>query len=163
MPSSGASGTILATGESDAAGRTMVLGGDEQLAGVGARAAGSTFPSDGGGVIRHYARENARLESLATATAASVGRPIPPVAFDGKGEALIDFRGPAGTIPTYSFADVLCRTRCGRQAPRADHRRRRDGAGPAGHPPHVRRRAPPDAGPRDPGQRDLDGRSTATR
>ncbi len=102
-----APGTILATGESDAKGGTRVLGGDEQLAEIGARAAGSTFPSDAGGVMRRYSRENANLESLATATAESVGRPIGAERFHPDGTAFIDFRGPARTIPTYSFADVL--------------------------------------------------------
>ncbi len=102
-----APGTILATGESDDRGRTRVLGGDEQLASIGARAAGSTFPSDEGAVVRRYARENTHLESLATATAESLGRPIGTDAFDDAGDALIDFRGPTGTIPTYSFVDVL--------------------------------------------------------
>ncbi len=101
-----APGTILATGESDTQGRTRVLGGDEALAEIGARAAGGTFPSDAGGVIRRYSRENATLESLATATAESVGRSVPATDFQADGTALIDFRGPARTIPTYSFADV---------------------------------------------------------
>ncbi|MDQ8047077.1 MAG: CHASE2 domain-containing protein, partial [Solirubrobacteraceae bacterium] len=100
-------GTILATGESDAHGHTKVLGGDKQLAEIGARAADSTFPSDKAGVIRSYARENTHLASLATAAAASVGHPVAKDAFDGHGDALIDFRGPTGTIPTYSFVDVL--------------------------------------------------------
>lgn len=100
-------GTILATGESDDQGKTRVLGGDEQLAEIGARAADSTFPNDSGGVIRHYERQNGKLATLATATAASLGRPVSPKAFDRNGDAMIDFRGPTGTIPTYSFIDVL--------------------------------------------------------
>ncbi|MBJ7473082.1 MAG: CHASE2 domain-containing protein [Solirubrobacteraceae bacterium] len=102
-----APGTVLATGESDAQGGTRVLGGDAQLAEIGARAAGSTFPSDKGGVMRRYSRENAGLESLATVTADSVGRPISTDRFPTDGTALIDFRGPSRTIPTYSFVDVL--------------------------------------------------------
>lgn len=102
-----ARGTILATGESDAEGRTRVLGGDEQLASIGARAASSTFPSDAGGTIRRYSRENARLPSLATAVADQLGRPLRPHQFDADGSALIDYRGPTGTVPTYSFVDVL--------------------------------------------------------
>lgn len=102
-----APGTILATGESDDRGRTRVLGGDQQLASVGARAAGSTFPSDDGGVIRRYSIDNAGLASLATATADSLGQPITPEDFNRAGEALIDYRGPTGTIPTYSFVEVL--------------------------------------------------------
>lgn len=99
-------GTILATGESDANGRTRVLGGDEQLAEIGARAASSTFPSDAGGVIRRYDAENTKLITIAAAVAKQRGVTLDPSAFTGEG-ALIDFRGPTGTIPTYSFADVL--------------------------------------------------------
>jgi CHASE2 domain-containing sensor protein len=102
-----AKNTILATGESDGQGKTRVLGGDEQLAEIGAKAADSTFPSDAGGVIRSYQRENSHLASIANATAASVKQPINASAFGRGGKALIDFRGPAGTIPNYSFADVL--------------------------------------------------------
>ncbi|MDO9355334.1 MAG: CHASE2 domain-containing protein [Solirubrobacteraceae bacterium] len=102
-----APGTVLSTGESDAQGRTRVLGGDEQLAEIGAEAAGSTFPSDSGGVIRRYTAENTHLASMAAATAAGLSHPVTPADFAKNGDALIDFRGPAGTIPTYSFADVL--------------------------------------------------------
>ncbi|MEH3052920.1 MAG: CHASE2 domain-containing protein [Patulibacter minatonensis] len=102
-----APGTILATGESDANGGTRVLGGDEQLAEIGARAASSTFPSDSAGVIRRYAEENAGLVSLASAAASAAGRPLPASSYAGDGTALIDFRGPTGTVPTYSFVDVL--------------------------------------------------------
>lgn len=101
-----APGTILATGESDAQGRTRVLGGDAQLAEIGARAASSTFPSDAGGVIRRYDAENANLATIAAAVAAQEGVRSPASSF-GRDGALIDFRGPTGTIPTYSFADVL--------------------------------------------------------
>ncbi len=101
-----APGTILATGESDAQGRTRVLGGDAQLAEIGARAASSTSPSDAGGVIRRYDAENANLATIAAAVAAQQGVRSPASSF-GRDGALIDFRGPAGTIPTYSFADVL--------------------------------------------------------
>lgn len=102
-----APGTILATGESDAQGRTRVLGGDEQLAEIGARAASSTFPSEAGGVIRRYARENVRLDTLAMAVAQAHGAVPSARRFGAQGTALIDFRGPTGTIPTFSFVDVL--------------------------------------------------------
>ncbi|WP_053227322.1 CHASE2 domain-containing protein [Solirubrobacter soli] len=88
---------ILATGEVDDNGHTRVLGGDENLADAGARAAASTFPTDPGGSIRRYAREDTHLATIA----ALFGKPMEP------DTALIDFRGPTGTIPTYSFADVL--------------------------------------------------------
>jgi CHASE2 domain-containing sensor protein len=95
---------ILATGEVDDNGRTRVLGGDENLAEAGgARAAASTFPTDPGGSIRRYARVDTHLVTIPALVAERFSTPV-----DAK-SALIDFRGPTGTIPTYSFADVLDR------------------------------------------------------
>ena len=93
---------ILATGESDGRGGTRVLGGEEQLEQAGgAVAASSTFPNDAGGVIRRVASADAGLATIAAVDRAAARRPKRPR------EALIDFRGPPGTIPTYSFVDVL--------------------------------------------------------
>ena len=142
---------ILATGEIDAQGRTRVLGGDEGLAEAGgARAAASTFPTDPGGAIRRYAREDTQLATIPALVGARFGSPMQDES------ALIDFRGPTGTIPTYSFADVLERrvgagqlrgkiVVVGATAP-----------GAAGRPHHVRARRASDARRRDRGQRDLD-------
>ncbi|MEA2126905.1 MAG: hypothetical protein QOI80_3687 [Solirubrobacteraceae bacterium] len=92
---------VLATGESDARGRTRVLGGDAGLARVGAVAAAANLPAESGGVIRRYEPKVAKLETIAAAVARRLGRPAP------HRPALIDFRGPAGTVPTVSFADLL--------------------------------------------------------
>jgi CHASE2 domain-containing sensor protein len=93
---------ILATGEVDDSGRTRVLGGDENLAEAGgARAAASTFPTDPGGSIRRYARADTQLATIPALVAERFATPVQTKT------ALIDFRGPTGTIPTYSFADVL--------------------------------------------------------
>lgn len=101
-------GVILATVESDARGRTQVLGGDDVLRELGARAASASFPPAPGGVVRRYSREDGGgLPSIATAVAEQVGRPLQRTDFNARGNALIDFRGPAGTFPTYSFGDVL--------------------------------------------------------
>ena len=59
-----AEGVILATGEVDDQGGTRVLGGDEALAEAGARAAASTFPTDSGGAIRRFAREDTGLGTI---------------------------------------------------------------------------------------------------
>jgi CHASE2 domain-containing sensor protein len=106
---------ILATGESDGHGGTRVLGGNEQLAKAGgAVAAASTFPYEQGGIIRRYRRTDAGLATIPAVTARLLGHPVPAGRFDDDGAALIDFRGGPGTIPTYSFADVL-RGRIGAQ------------------------------------------------
>ncbi|MDA0167518.1 CHASE2 domain-containing protein [Solirubrobacter taibaiensis] len=96
-----AEGVILATGEVDDQGGTRVLGGDEGLAEAGARAAASTFPTDSGGAIRRFAREDTGLGTIPAVVGERFGPPMEVK------DALIDFRGPTGTIPTYSFADVL--------------------------------------------------------
>ncbi len=98
-----APGTVLSTTEVDEKGRTNVLGGDENLKAAGARAANTSTPVDNGAVIRHVAHEIDGLETFAVAAAESAtGRPVEP--FD---EHYIDFAGPAGTVPTYNFHDLV--------------------------------------------------------
>ena len=101
-----AGGAVLATSETDGRGGTNVLGGDENLAAVGARAAAANLPEDDRGVLRRFRFEEGGLESIAAAVAGRLGRPIAPSDFDSGG-AWIDYRGPAGTIPTLSFVDAL--------------------------------------------------------
>ena len=111
-----ADGIVLATGESDARGRTRVLGGDQNLRRIGAVAAAANLPPDPGGVVRRYEQLVGRLPSIAVTAAEQLERPTPR--FGSDGSSLIDFRGPPGTTPTYSFSDVL--------AGQVDARRLRD-------------------------------------
>ncbi|HMD58045.1 MAG TPA: CHASE2 domain-containing protein [Solirubrobacteraceae bacterium] len=97
---------VLATTEVDATGETAVLGGDANLRQVGAVAAASNLSAEEGGIIRRYPYSRLGLPSLATAAARAAGMPIARSSFED-GSALIDFRGPPGAIPTYSFSDVL--------------------------------------------------------
>ena len=90
-----APGTVLATGESDGHGGTKVLGGERNLKRIGAFAGAANLPAGPGGVIRRYARD---VEGLPT-----MAKRVVPEARGG----LIDFHGPAGTIPTYAFLDLL--------------------------------------------------------
>ncbi len=99
-----AGGAVLATSETDGHGRTNVLGGDENLERIGARAAASNLPDEAGGVIRRFHGEVMGLPTLAVTVARRAGRELPPFGRDG---ALIDFRGPPGTIPTVSFSTLL--------------------------------------------------------
>ncbi|HEX5910740.1 MAG TPA: HD domain-containing phosphohydrolase, partial [Thermoleophilaceae bacterium] len=70
------------------------------------RAAASDLTNEKGTVTR-FKREVAGLDTLATAAAKRAGgSPLAPGLF-GEGGAWIDYRGPAGTIPTVSFSDVL--------------------------------------------------------
>jgi CHASE2 domain-containing sensor protein len=102
-----AGGAVLATSESDGRGGTNVLGGEESLERVGARAAASDLHNDRTGTVSRFPRAVAGLETLAVATAERVGgRALSPSAF-GKAGAWIDYRGPPGAIETVSFADLV--------------------------------------------------------
>ena len=102
-----APGTVLSTTEVGPRGTTNVLGGDRQLAKIGARAANTLLPTEAGGVIRRFPHELDGLESFAVATGEEVlGRQVSRDGFDDTG-AYIDYHGPPGTVPTYGFADVM--------------------------------------------------------
>jgi response regulator RpfG family c-di-GMP phosphodiesterase len=101
-----AGGAVLATSETNGRGGTNVLGGDENLAAIGARAAAANLPEDDRGVLRRFRSEEGGLESIAVAVARRQGRSVEGADF-GSGGAWIDYRGPAGTVPTLSFVDAL--------------------------------------------------------
>jgi HD-GYP domain-containing protein (c-di-GMP phosphodiesterase class II) len=101
-----AGGAVLATSETDGHGGTRVLGGDENLAEIGAEAAASNLPDESGGVIRRFGPEVAGLPTLAVTVAGRLGRPVRKSDFPAGG-ALIDYRGRPGTIPTVSFSTLL--------------------------------------------------------
>jgi HD-GYP domain-containing protein (c-di-GMP phosphodiesterase class II) len=101
-----AGGAVLATSESDGHGHSNVLGGDENLAAIGARAAASNLPDEAGGVIRRFSYSMSGMDTVAVAVAKRLGHRVEPAAF-ADGGSYIDFRGPAGTVPTYSFSDLV--------------------------------------------------------
>jgi response regulator RpfG family c-di-GMP phosphodiesterase len=101
-----AGGAVLATSETDETGRSNVLGGDENLRAIGARAAASNLPDEEGGVIRRFTYAMGGLDTIAVAAAKREGRRVDAHAF-APGGSYIDFRGPAGTVPTYSFSDLV--------------------------------------------------------
>ena len=102
-----AGGGVLATSESDGRGGTNVLGGDENLRAINARAAGSDLTNDSTGAVERFPYAVRGLKSLGVVTAERVnGRPVDPERFED-GQARIDFRGDPGTIRTLSFSDVL--------------------------------------------------------
>ncbi len=97
---------VLATTETDQHGHSNVLGGDQQLARVGARAGAANIQGSAGGTLRRVPFEVGGLPTLAVAAAeATTGRAVPRSTFPPEG-ALIDFRGPPGTIPTLTFESV---------------------------------------------------------
>jgi len=98
---------VLATTEVDEEGRTNVMGGDQNLRAAGARAGAAHMPTDPADVIRRFPHAMSGLESLAVAGAERAsGREIAASAFPAEG-AWIDYAGPPGTVPTYSFSRVL--------------------------------------------------------
>lgn len=98
-------GTILATTETNGRGGTNVLGGDDNLAMVKAKAAMASFPILGGGEIARVEPTDDGVPTLAVAAAQALGHRVDLNAFE-KGGAWIDYRGPPGTIPEVSFSDV---------------------------------------------------------
>jgi len=101
-----AGGGVLATSESDGRGGTNVLGGDENLATIGARAGAGNLPDEREGVLRRFGHSVARLKTLAVVVAERRGDRVSATEFPDDG-ALIDFRGPPGTVPTYSLSALL--------------------------------------------------------
>jgi CHASE2 domain-containing sensor protein len=101
-----AGGAVLATSESDGRGHTNVLGGDENLRAIGARAAASNLPGEEAGVLRRFTYSMERLETIPVVIAERRGLHPRPSAFP-RGGAYIDFRGPAGTVPTVSLSALL--------------------------------------------------------
>ena len=98
---------VLATTETDGRGGTNVLGGDENVHAAGAHAAAANLETDRGGVIHRFPYSSGGLRSVAVVAAElSTGQPLPVQAFDDEG-AWIDYAGPRGTIPTYSFSDLI--------------------------------------------------------
>jgi CHASE2 domain-containing sensor protein len=97
---------VLAATEVDARGHTDVLGGDANVRRAHAVAAAANLPSEDGGVIRRYPYSLLGLQSMGVAAARVAGVSVAPSRFDHD-KALIDFRGPPGTVLTVSFAKVL--------------------------------------------------------
>ncbi len=102
-----AGGAVLATSESDEQGHTDVLGGDANLRRIHARAAASDLYNDSAGTITRFRREVGQLDTIPVVAAERAGAPaLPDSAFD-HGGALIDYRGPPGSVRTVSFSDVV--------------------------------------------------------
>jgi len=102
-----AGNVVLATTEVDADGASNVLGGEEVLRAVDARAGNAIIRQDAGGVLRRFPLEVDGLRGLAVvAVERERGRRVGGDGFED-GEAWIDYHGPPGTIPAHSFSAVL--------------------------------------------------------
>ena len=102
-----AGNVVLATTEVDADGASNVLGGEEVLRSVDARAANAIIRQDTGGVLRRFPLEVDGLRGLAVvAVERDRGRHVSREGFED-GEAWIDYHGPPGAIAAHSFSAVL--------------------------------------------------------
>lgn len=103
-----AGGVVLSTTEVGPDGSTNVLGGDENLREVDARAANGNIRPESGGFVRkmHYELEGLVTLPVATVEAAT-SQPIDPDEMEGGGTAWIDFRGPPDTFRNVSYSRVL--------------------------------------------------------
>jgi adenylate cyclase len=102
-----AGNVVLATEEVAGYGRTRIFGGNEVLRRIGARPGFTRIVPDTDGAVRHFPYEVQGVRGFAVAGAeAARGEAISDGGFES-GEALIDYAGPPGTIPTYSFSEVL--------------------------------------------------------
>jgi adenylate cyclase len=87
----------------DHPGRTDVFGGTTF---PGEHVGNSRVDADPAAVIRRFRYSTTGLRDFAVVAAATAGHPVSPSAFGAHG-AWIDYRGPKGTVPTYSFVQVL--------------------------------------------------------
>ncbi len=91
----------------DVPGGHRVLGGEQNLREIAARAGNANFGVEPGGVLRRLPYETDGLRSFAVVVAEiAAHRRVDARKFGERG-AWIDYHGPPGTIPEVSFSDVL--------------------------------------------------------
>jgi len=99
---------VLSTTEVDAHGHTNIFGGEEVLRRVGARAGSTVIQPDQDGVLRQIPFAFSGLIGFAVASVeVATARKVSAAPLAGAHSYWIDYRGPPGTIPTYSFSRVL--------------------------------------------------------
>jgi CHASE2 domain-containing sensor protein len=101
-----AGNVVLATSETDANGRTNVLGGDDALRAAHAVAAASNLPTGPGGVFERFTHSALGIDTLAIAAAKRSGATVPAPSDFEKDGAWIDYAGGPGTVKAVSFSDL---------------------------------------------------------
>jgi adenylate cyclase len=102
-----ADNVVLSTTEVNERGESKVFGGEEVVRQIGARAANTTVQVDPGGVLRRFPVAFDGLVSFPVALAeAATGEEVDPGDAGGL-YPWVDYRGPPGTFPFYSFSKVL--------------------------------------------------------
>ncbi|HSS04376.1 MAG TPA: CHASE2 domain-containing protein [Solirubrobacterales bacterium] len=99
---------VLSTTEVGPHGGTSVLGGNEVLRRLGARAGNTSKIPDSDGVLRNTQYSINGLKSFGVVVAeADTGRAVPPSLFGGASNPVpIDYAGPPGTFPSVSYSRV---------------------------------------------------------
>jgi adenylate cyclase len=100
-----AGNVVLSTTETLPDGSSNVFGGTDAQQDAGVTVGNGLFDEDPGGVIRRVQERINGLDTLAVATIRRLGLPVPEADLRGEG-AWIDYGGPAGHIPRYTFSDV---------------------------------------------------------
>jgi len=99
---------VLSTTEVDAHGHTNIFGGDEVLRRVGARGGSTVIQPDQDGVLREMPFAFDGLAGFAVASVeVATAQKVSAAPLAGAHSFRIDYRGPPGTIPAYSFSRVL--------------------------------------------------------
>jgi adenylate cyclase len=102
-----ANGVVLATTEVNERGESNVLGGEETVRAIGARAGNTTVQTDPNGVLRRFPVAFDGLVGFPIAAVeAATGERVDRGDAGGK-NFWIDYRGRPGTIKSYSFSKVL--------------------------------------------------------
>jgi adenylate cyclase len=99
---------VLSTTEVNSRGETHIFGGERIVRSVGARAGNTVIQPEPDGVLRKFPFSYSGLVGFAVAAVETAsGHRVSPAPLAGGHSAWIDYRGPPGTIPTYSFSRVL--------------------------------------------------------
>jgi len=96
---------VLSTTETAPDGTSNVFGGVEAQEAAGVTVGNGLFDEDPGGVIRRVQERINGLDTLSVAAVRRLGLPVPEAQLRGEG-AWIDYAGPAGHVPRFTFSDV---------------------------------------------------------
>jgi adenylate cyclase len=102
-----ADGVVLSTTEVNGRGESNVFGGEEVVEQIGARAGNTVIQSDPGGVLRRFPVSYDGLAGFAVVAVESETGSRVDHDEAGSLNPWIDYRGPPGTIESFSFSEVL--------------------------------------------------------
>jgi adenylate cyclase len=100
-----AGNVVFSTTETLPDGTSNVFGGPDAQQDAGVAVGNGLFDEDPGGVIRRVQEKINGLDTLSVATIRRLGLPVDEPALQDDGQ-WIDYAGPAGHMPRYTFSDV---------------------------------------------------------